>query len=111
MSTDASGNQIPEPVSYAAGVSGGYARNMVYIVFADLSQLIASPDAVFVDGDGGAVMAESIWPGEELQTVSGPQTVELATLGQYTGGVGRLWVQGPTGTYFANGVLTDVYDP
>jgi hypothetical protein len=105
MSTDSSGNQVPETVSQSTGVPPGTGFSTEYIVLADGQQLIASADAVLADEAGGWVTAESIQAGMKLQTISGPQTVDFATLSEYYGAVPRLVVQGPTGTFFADGVL------
>lgn len=102
MSLDASGNQTPAPVTFSAQDrnDGYYRPSMVYLQLGD-SEFITTVDTVFPDG----TRADHLVPGDELEVMNGKQAVTRVSLGEFRGPIAHIAVGGPTGLFYAEGVL------
>lgn len=79
----------PTVVGFSQGTTEGTEPSMVYLVYGDGQQMIASTDQPLMLSDGSMTTAGRIVPAKDrLMGIDGtPLDVTLASLGSYTGGV------------------------
>jgi hypothetical protein len=78
--------------------------SMMFIQLDDGSRLIASPNATIWIPDGPR-LAESLQPGDEVDTISVPSVIATISMGRYSGEADQLEVEGPNGNFIANGTI------
>lgn len=84
----------PTEVTFSAGVAGGDNPFMVYIAHDD-SDLICTPDQVFMLADGKLTTAAKLVPGDQLVDQDGkPVQIHTVSIGDFKGGVHHIGTTG-----------------
>jgi hypothetical protein len=99
MSVGADGGPTPARVTFSVGMD----NTRLPLVFLHIGdrQLLATPDTTFPNG----VRADDLMPGDRLPAVDGQTQVTSLGIGFFLGGIHRIAIDGPTGLFYANGLL------
>jgi hypothetical protein len=107
MSIDTDGTPTPATVTAASGTAL-MTSIAVYVEFGDQQQMISMSSTLFA----GGVSADGLAPGDTLRTAYGTdERVARVLFAPYTGRFYGLVVDGPTGMFFADGVLVATRAP